>query len=113
MGRAVRGRLAAERIRLELHNDHFAQRTPGRGVAAGGAAWLGRPDQRRAHPLPAKRKTGVTGGAFVFASGNLSGQQMGDAIARALPQMLKLLATHRGGFVARITAASDVAILPM
>jgi len=49
--------------------------------------------------------------AFAFASGNLSGEQMSDAIVKALPKMLKLLAGHRGAFVARITATSDVAIL--
>jgi hypothetical protein len=36
---------------------------------------------------------------------------MADAIIKALPKMLKLLATHRRAFVARITAASDVMII--
>jgi hypothetical protein len=49
--------------------------------------------------------------AFAFTSGSLSGAQMGDAIVKALPKMLKLLASHPNAFVARITATSDVAIL--
>jgi hypothetical protein len=117
MGRAVGGRLAAEGVRVELHNDHFAQGTPD-------AVWLSEVGRRgwvvltkdvRIRYRPNEKQALLAAGvrAFVFASGNLSGQQMGDAIARALPRMLKLLATHRGGFVARITAASDVAILPM
>src|SRR5438552_19081944 len=49
--------------------------------------------------------------AFAFASGNLSGPEMSEAIVKALPKMLKLLATHPRAFVARVTAASDVTIL--
>ena len=49
--------------------------------------------------------------AFAFTSGALSGPEMADAIVKALPKMMKVLASHPRAFIARITATSDVAIL--
>jgi hypothetical protein len=45
---------------------------------------------------------------FVFASGNLSGQDMAAALERALPKMQRLCCKHTKAFVAAITQAGEV-----
>jgi hypothetical protein len=115
MGRAVGRRLADEDIRIELHDDHFPQGTPDTEWLreVGRRGWIVLTKDTRIRYRPNEKQALLAAGvrAFAFASGNLSGAQMSDAIVKALPKMLKLLATHRSAFVARITAASDVAIL--
>lgn len=115
MGRAVGRRLAEEGIRIAFHDDHFPQGTPDtewlRDVGRRGWIVLTKDTRIRYRPNEKQALLGAGVRAFAFASGNLSGAQMSDAIVKALPKMLKLLATHRRAFVARITAASDVAIL--
>jgi hypothetical protein len=115
MGRAIGRRLEAEGLRIELHDDHFAQGTldivwlP----VVGARGWVVLTKDTRIRHRPAERQALLSAGirAFAFTSGSLSGAQMGDAIVKALPKMMALLASHPNAFVARITAASDVAIL--
>jgi len=45
---------------------------------------------------------------FVFASGNLSGTEMGEALEKALPKMKRLAARTRPPFVAAITRMGEV-----
>jgi hypothetical protein len=45
---------------------------------------------------------------FVFASGNLSGQDMALALSRALPKMLRLCRKLKPPFVASITRSGEV-----
>ena len=115
MGRAVGRRLAEEGIRIELHDDHFPQGTPDAAwlPVVGQRGWIVLTKDSRIRYRPNEKQALLAAGvrAFAFASGNLSGAQMTDAIVKALPKMLKLIATHRGAFVARITATADVAVL--
>jgi hypothetical protein len=48
---------------------------------------------------------------FVFIGGNVPGAAMADAIVKAIPKVQALLGTKQHAFVARITAASDEAVL--
>jgi hypothetical protein len=115
MGRAIGRRLQENGVVVELHDDHFPQGTPD-------AEWLPDVGRRkwivltkdtriryRSNEKQALLAAGVR--AFAFASGNLSGAAMSEAIVNALPRILKLLASHRSAFVARITATSDVQII--
>lgn len=45
---------------------------------------------------------------FVFASGNMSGQEMADALELAIPKMRKLCRKLRPPFVAAITRGGEV-----
>ncbi len=45
---------------------------------------------------------------FVFASGNLSGNEMAEALEKALPKMKRLAARTRPPFVAAITRSGEV-----
>ena len=49
--------------------------------------------------------------AFVFTGGNVSGVEMGEIIVRAMARALKLLESTPAPFIARITAAGDVAVI--
>ena len=115
MGRAIGRRLAAEGLRVELHDDHFALGTPDAEwlPVVGRYGWVVLTKDVRIRYHPNEKQALLAAGVrvFVFASGNRSGQQMADAIVVALPRILKLLAAHRRAFIARITAASDVAMI--
>jgi PIN like domain len=115
MGRAIGRRLNAEGLRVELHDSHFRQGTPDADwlPVVGERGWIVLTKDTRIRYRPAEKQALLGAGvrAFAFTSGSLSGAQMGDAIVKALPKILALLASHQRAFVARITAASDVAIL--
>ncbi len=115
MGRAIGRRLQDEGLRVELHDDHFAQGTPDSVwlPVVGKRGWIVLTKDTRIRHRPTEKQAllGASVRAFAFTSGTLSGAQMGDAIVKALPKMLVLLAAHPSAFIARITAASDVAIL--
>lgn len=115
MGRAIGGRLTAEGLQVELHDDHFPPGTPDTDwlavVGAKGWVVLTKDTRMRYRPNEKQALLGAGVRAFVFTSGSLSGAQMADAIVAALPEMMKLLASHPRVFVARITATSDVAIV--
>jgi hypothetical protein len=115
MGRAIGRRLEAEGLRIELHDDHFPQGTPDADwlPVVGRRGWIVLTKDTRIRHRPAEKYALLGAGvrAFAFTSGSLSGAQMSDAIVKALPKMLALLASQQGAFVARITATSDVAIL--
>jgi hypothetical protein len=115
MGRAIGRRLQAEGLHVELHDDHFQQGTPDTVWLAvvGDRNWIVLTKDTRIRHRPTEKQALLHAGvrAFAFTSGSLSGQQMADAIVKALPKMMALLASHPNAFVARITAASDVAIL--
>jgi len=47
---------------------------------------------------------------FVFASGNLSGAMMGEALAKALPKMKRLFAEYGEVFIAYLSQAGAVEV---
>ncbi|HUR82019.1 MAG TPA: hypothetical protein VM733_14740 [Thermoanaerobaculia bacterium] len=115
MGRALGQRFKDEGLSVELHNDHFAQGTLDTAwlPVVGHQGWIVLTKDTRIRHRPKEKQALLGAGvrAFVFTSGSLSGSQMADAIVKALPKMMALLAVHQHAFVARITATSDVAIL--
>jgi len=115
MGRAIARRLQAEGLRVELHDDHFPQGTPDTVWLSevGRRRWCVLTKDTRIRHRPSEKHALLAAAvrAFAFTSGNLSGAQMAEAIVKALPKMMALLASHPNAFIARITAASDVAIL--
>jgi hypothetical protein len=115
MGRALGSHLAKEGLVIELHDDHFAQGTPDDEwlPVVGAKGWVVLTKDTRIRHRPNEKEALLRGGvrAFAFTSGSLSGAEMADAIVKALPRMMKILASHPRAFIARITATSDVAIL--
>lgn len=115
MGRAIARRLEEEGVQVELHDDHFSQGTPDADWLSviGQRGWIVLTKDTRIRYRPHEKQALLAAGvrAFAFTSGSLSGTEMREAIVKALPRMLKLLAAHPRAFVARITATSDVAIV--
>lgn len=115
MGRAIGRRLQGEGLSIELHDDHFAQGTPDAVwlPVVGAKGWIVLTKDTRIRHRPSEKQALLGAGvrAFAFTSGSLSGAEMADAIVKALPKILKMLASRPNAFVARITATSDVAIL--
>jgi len=49
--------------------------------------------------------------AFVLTAKHISGQAMADIWVECLPAIRRLLAGHRGPFIARVTRSRDVKML--
>jgi hypothetical protein len=115
MGRSLGRRLAAEGLSVVLHDDVFEQGTPDHEwlPIVGARRWvvLTKDSRLRFRPLEKEALIAANVRVFVFTGGNLQGAAMADAIVKAIPKIKALLAARRHAFVARITAASDVAIL--
>jgi hypothetical protein len=50
-------------------------------------------------------------GAFVLASGNLTGAEMAEAVTRALPRIYRIARRTPRPFVARVTRSGDAALI--
>ncbi len=115
MGRSLGRRLQAEGLRVQLHDDAFAQGTPDAEwlPVVGERRWIVLTKDLRLRYRPVEKEALIAAGvrAFVFTSGNMSGAEVADAIVKALPKIRSLLAAHKNAFVARITSTSDVAII--
>jgi PIN like domain len=100
------------RIRFERHLSHFSRGTPDEIwlPLVGKNRWiLLTADKRIRYSFLEKRalqRNGVR--EFVFASGNLSGQDMAAALERALPKMQRLCHRYATPFVAAITRTGEV-----
>jgi hypothetical protein len=97
---------------LERHLDHFSRGAPDEAwlPLVGTNGWiLLTADKRIRYNLLEKRaleKNAVR--EFVFASGNMSGQEMAQALERALRKMQRLCRKFGPPFVAAITRAGEV-----
>jgi hypothetical protein len=115
MGRGLARRLVAEGLNAVHHDNLFEPGTPDERwltvVGAKGMIVLTKDDRirYRQNEKLALLQAGVR--AFVFTGGNMSGVEMADTIIAVLPKMRRILASHSGAFVARITSAGDVAII--
>jgi hypothetical protein len=102
-------------IRFERHQSRFARGTPDE-------QWLGyagehrllvltKDKQNRYNDLERKKviRSGVR--EFYFAAGNLSGQDMADALRAALPVMRRTCVEHQPPFVASISRSGSVTVV--
>jgi len=80
-------------------------------VGARGWVVLTKDSRLRFRPLEKEALIAANVQVFVFTGGNVPGAAMADAIVKAIPKVQALLGTKQHAFVARITAASDVAVL--
>jgi PIN like domain len=99
-------------VKHERHLSHFPRGTPDE-------AWLPKVGQEKWALLTADKRIRYNFlemkalaehhvMEFVFASGNLSGDEMGEALERALPKMIRLARRQSPPFVAAITRAGEV-----
>jgi len=99
-------------VRFERHLGHFSRGTPDQNwlPVVGGNGWiLLTADKRIRYNLLEKRaleKNAVR--EFVFASGNMSGQEMANALETALGKMKKMCRKCKPPFVAAVTRTGEV-----
>lgn len=99
-------------VKHERHLAHFDRGTPDEVwlPKVGREKWaLLTADKRIRYNLLEKKALAEHGvKEFVFASGNLSGQEMADALEKALPKMARIASRTKPPFVAAITRSGEV-----
>jgi len=99
-------------VRHEKHLSHFSRGTPDEQwlPLVGKNRWiLLTADKHIRYNLLEKRALRLHSvREFVFASGNMTGQDMAVALETALPKMLRLCRKIRAPFVASITRTGEV-----
>jgi len=96
--------------RVEIHRDHFEERTPDAEwlAKAGQLGWVVLTKDKRIRCRPLELAAIRDGRARVFAltSGNLRGPQMAEILARHLPRMMDLAVRHLPPFVGYVSRAA-------
>jgi hypothetical protein len=110
--KAILGVLSRLGVKHERHLSHFSRGTPDE-------VWLPRVGQEKWALLTADKRIRYNllekkalaehhVMEFVFSSGNLSGDEMAEALENALPKMLRLARRQKPPFVAAITRGGEV-----
>ena len=111
LDRSLGTKLVAERLRregaiVELHGDHFQHDTADEVWIPEVAArdWVILAKDLRIRWRPLEREAIEASGArvFVFSSGNVTGEDMAEAFARAMPRMERLVGQMDGPFIAKV-----------
>jgi PIN domain-containing protein len=99
-------------VKHERHLEHFPRGTPDQDwlPMVGQKKWaLLTADKRIRYNILEKKALAECGvKEFVFASGNLSGEEMAVALERALPKMVRMAGRTEPPFVAAITRLGEV-----
>ena len=110
----LRSVLIAEGLAVEIHDDHFKRDEEDSVWLAtvGRRRWVVfTKDQRlRYRPLEiaALRSSGAR--VFILVAGNLRGAEIASVFVTALPAVYRILAAHRGPFIARVAKGGTVTI---
>jgi hypothetical protein len=111
----VASALRAAGAAVEVHDDHFKQNEPDEvwlpEVGRRGWAVVTSDDRIRYRVVEREAATAAGVALFIFTGKRMRGPAIGDALARALPAMLKLLAEERRPFVARVSRIGGVSLL--
>ena len=109
---AILATLARIGVRFERHLSHFSRGTPDEEwlPEVGRNKWLLlTADKRIRYNFLEKAALDQNSvGEFVFTSGNMSGEEMAQAVERALPKMWRFVRKYLPPFVASITRSGDV-----
>jgi hypothetical protein len=104
--------LAKAGARVERHLDHFARGTPDEDwlPLVGANGWVLLTTDKRIRYRTNEKHAVVKHNVrmFYFSKNDLSGEQMASALARALPEILKICSRHPPPFFAAITKAGEV-----
>ncbi len=89
-----------------MHDDHFAQNVSDEEWLAdvGRKGWivLTKDEKIRSRKLELQAVKNHSIGMFLLTAGNMTGEQMADLFAAALPKMLRFIKGNRKPFVATI-----------
>lgn len=99
-------------IQVERHLDHFARGTPDEEwlPLVGMNGWVVLTTDKRIRYRSNERQAVIDHDIrmFYFSKNDMSGQQMGDALKKALPEIQKLYSTQPPPFFAAITRTGEV-----
>jgi hypothetical protein len=95
--------LRSEGYRCELHDSHFEQQTEDaiwlRDVATHQWVVLTKDERIRYRPLEFQALVEARVRAFIVVCGNVRGIETAEILRRAMPKILKVIASQRGPFV--------------
>jgi hypothetical protein len=109
-------RLRQRGLQVEIHDAHFPQNAQDEDwiEKVGKSGWivLTKDDRIRYRPaaLAAYRRHKVR--VFIFGSGEMKAQEMGEAFVKALPRIHRICRSQTPPFFARISRSGAVSLLP-
>jgi hypothetical protein len=107
--------LRAAGVRVEVHDDHFPQNAIDEVwlPAVGQNGWAVLTSDDRIRYRHAEKGAAIAAGValFIFAGKGMRGAAVADALVRALPAMLRLLANQRRPFIAKVGRTGTVTML--
>jgi predicted nuclease of predicted toxin-antitoxin system len=110
----IRAELIREGLVVEIHDDHFVRdeedRVWLRAVGERGWVVLTKDQRLRYRPLEIAALRASNARVFVLTAGNLRGGEIAAAFVTALPRMQRILRSHTGSFVARVSQAGHVTL---
>lgn len=108
--------LRAAGARVEVHDDHFPQDAPDEVwlPVVGQREWAVLTKDDRIRYRQAETTAAASAGValFIFVGKGMRGTAIADALVTALPAMTEMLATQRRPFVAKVSRAGAVTLLP-
>jgi len=115
LGKKIAVTIRALGCRVELHDDHFAADAEDtEWLQEGGKrGWIFVTKDRNIsrNQIEVVRLLESGSPAFVFTSGSVTSDELGNAFAKALPDIKRILAKFSWPFIATITLAGKVQIL--
>jgi len=110
----IRAELVRAGLVVEIHDDHFNRDEEDRVwlASAGARGWvvLTKDQKLRYRPLEVSALRASKARVFVLTAGNLRGVEIAAVFLAALPQICKVLESHPGPFVARVSKSGKVTI---
>jgi len=110
----VRSALATSGLKVEIHDDHFSRDEDDRVwlTEIGQRGWvvLTKDQRLRYRPLEKEALKASKARVFVLTAGNLRGIDIATAFSTALPEIAKILGSHPGPFVARVSRLGTITI---
>jgi len=104
--RALKDRLVESGLKVEIYGDHFQPGVEDRVwlLDVGQRGWVViTKDQRiRYRPLELQALRRARVRVFILTSGNLTSDQIAEALLRATKKMLRIVKNHQGPFIAKI-----------
>jgi len=118
--RSLGGKVVAETLRkagarVEIHDSHFSQdaRDEEWLSVAGSKKWVVLTKDYKIRYRETERLALLDAGvrAFVLTAKDLTGSEIGKVFVKSLRKIYRIINTHQGPFIARITRGGDVSIL--
>lgn len=108
----LRTELVNNGVVVEIHDDHFARDEEDsvwlRAVGARGWVVLTKDQRLRYRPLEIRALRASGARVFVLTAGNLRGVEIADVFVKALSDIYRVLESHPGPFLARVTRSGSV-----